>query len=71
MNDFKTIVYAALFRLVERDHGGCDQEDCSLRQAIEDGDDELAIQLWAYSGAACDRFNRIYERYLVKKDKSA
>ena len=68
---FKAVVYSALFRFVERDHGGCEEDNCSLRQAIDDGNDDLAVEIWASSGAACNEFNRIFTRFLEKNGHSA
>lgn len=66
MTAIQLVAHAALFKLVEKDHGGCDDEECSLRHAIETDEDEAILQ-WAMSGAACDRFNRIMDRFLVEK----
>jgi hypothetical protein len=58
-----------MWRLVVRDHGGCDEEGCSLAQFIEDGEVYDAIHSWACSGAGCSEFNDLYdthENYLLR-----
>lgn len=70
LTKIQELAHSALFKLVERDHGGCEEEDCSLRHAIETCEDE-AIRQWAMSGAACNRFNRIMDRFLAVKVPNA
>lgn len=37
---------------IERDHGGCDQNTCTLSVALRSGFDLIAIHHWDNSGAA-------------------
>lgn len=65
-----------MLELVFRDHGGCDEPDCSLRIALEDEyNPEEAIWLWACSGAACAEFNALMDkhekRFKREREKSA
>lgn len=53
-----------MLRLVEQDHGGCDQENCALREALEDDYSPLdAIYLWHCSGASDSEFNDLYDKW--------
>jgi hypothetical protein len=51
-----------LYQLVERDHGGCDQNTCDLSLALRFGYDAIAIERWAGCGASDDEFNELYEK---------
>ena len=42
--------------LIERDHGGCDQNTCTLSVALRHGFDLIAIDHWIGSGAASNDF---------------
>lgn len=54
-----------MMSLIERDHGGCDDEDCSMRQLFDDPNSsvEEIIHWWAYSGAADEHFNDLYTKH--------
>lgn len=52
-----------MWELVERDHGGCDEESCALAHAIESGEVYDAIYLWACSGAADEEFEKLYTKH--------
>lgn len=66
-NCLRDIAQSAMFQLVLRDHGGCNDEECSLRQLIEDNEQEEAIICWHMSGAACPKFEKISKRFLEVK----
>ena len=52
-----------MLALVERDHGGCDQEDCSLRIYLEDDyNPMLAIEELASTGSGDEEFYKLYDR---------
>jgi hypothetical protein len=45
---------------IERDHGGCDQNTCTMSVALRHGYDLIAIDTWINSGAASPDFpNRL------------
>lgn len=47
-----------LFALIERDHGGCDQNSCTLGVAIRHGYAMVAVDSWIGSGAADEEFHK-------------
>lgn len=57
------------FEIVERDHGGCEDEDCSLRQAIELGLPLVAIDLYASSGAPDEEFYKLADKLTTLKSQ--
>lgn len=44
---------------IERDHGGCDSNTCTLSVSLRHGYDLIAIDAWQGSGAAADDFPNI------------
>lgn len=48
---------AKCFAMVERDHGGCDSNTCSLSVAMRHGYQYHAVDLWIGSGAAHDQYH--------------
>ncbi len=46
-----------LFNLIEDEHGGCDQNSCTLGVALKEGYALVAIDHWIGSGAASGAFN--------------
>lgn len=43
--------------LIERDHGGCDSNTCTLNVALREGFNLIAIDSWLNSGAASSEFD--------------
>ena len=64
MNNMLTIAHSACFELVLQQHGGCEDDDCSIKRLLDDNDHEECNLHWAMSGAACDKFNAIWERFM-------
>ncbi len=54
-----------MVELIERDHGGCDDDQCSMRQMLDDVNSscEEMIHWWACSGAADNEFIELYEKF--------
>jgi len=50
------------FSLVERDHGGCDDNSCDIGLALAHGYDAIAIVQWSGTGAACNDFKKLFEK---------
>ena len=66
-NDYYVEV-GQMFELIERDHGGCDDEECSLYYLLNDpsASMEEVIHWWACSGAADRQFDRLYIKHEQK-----
>lgn len=60
-----------MYELVIRDHGGCDQEDCSINRILDDENKsaEDVIVLWAQTGAACHVFDALYDKWGSKIER--
>jgi hypothetical protein len=54
-----------MMSLIERDHGGCDDLECSMANMLNDDQSmtEEMIHWWACSGAACNEFSDLYEEH--------
>lgn len=46
--------------LIRRDHGGCEDNTCTLGRAIMHGYELVAIDHWIGCGAACSEFNDVH-----------
>jgi hypothetical protein len=44
-------------KLIDRDHGGCDQHTCTISMAMRNGYHLIAIDSWIGSGAASEEFD--------------
>jgi hypothetical protein len=57
-----------MLSLIEKQHGGCDDENCSMRNLLDsvDSSEEEIIHWWACSGAACNVFSDLYEKNEVE-----
>ena len=53
--------------LIENEHGGCDQNTCTLGVALRYGYDLVAIDHWIGSCAACDEFHNAELDYTNKE----
>lgn len=51
-----------LFSLVERDHGGCNDNSCDIGLALKHGFDAIAINQWAGCGASDSEFDKLYTK---------
>lgn len=64
---------ARMLELVERDHGGCDDESCPLRKMLE-WETECALEeifeRWACSGAADEEFEALYQKHAKRIRKA-
>jgi hypothetical protein len=61
-----------MVELVERDHGGCDNNTCSISVALENGYSMHALEMWSGCGAADDEFNALYfphARFIAKESR--
>ena len=50
------------FELVERDHGGCDENCCDIGLALKYGYDAIAIVQWSGCGASDAEFDKFYSK---------
>lgn len=46
-------------RLIERDHGGCDSQTCTISVALREGFHVVAVESWIGSGAASKEFDGV------------
>lgn len=57
-------MHLRLWEILQRDHGGCEEEGCCLAQAMNEGEDVLAFDIWVSSGAADTEFKTLYEQWI-------
>lgn len=61
-NNKYTVDLERMVELVERDHGGCDDNECSIANLLNNYDSSMEeiVHWWACSGAADKEFNDLY-----------
>lgn len=55
----KSMSMEQALRLIERDHGGCDQSTCTIGVALRHGYAAVAIDSWIGSGSASREFDGV------------
>lgn len=51
--------YKRAIEHIERDHGGCDENTCTISVALRHGFDLIAIDSWQSSGATSDDWKQV------------
>lgn len=58
----KEDAYNRMWELLDRDHGGCEEDQCSLAEAMRNGED-FALEIWHDSGGADEEFIELYQYF--------